>query len=51
VYVLTREAGLPLADSDGPFDRDQFERAKRLFGATEEASGRSSTPKTQGFDE
>ena len=34
VYVLSREAGLPLPDSDGPFEREQFERAKRLFGAT-----------------
>lgn len=31
VYVLSREAGLPLPDADGPFERDQFERAKRLF--------------------
>lgn len=31
VYVLSREAGLPLPDPDGPFERAQFERAQRLF--------------------
>jgi hypothetical protein len=33
VYVLSREAGLPLPDADGPFEREQFERGKQLFGA------------------
>ncbi|MGY3341552.1 hypothetical protein [Bradyrhizobium sp. USDA 4470] len=28
VYVLSREAGLPLPDPDGPFERAQFERAR-----------------------
>jgi hypothetical protein len=38
VYVLTCEAGLPLPDSDGPFERAQFERAKRMFGAARRES-------------
>jgi hypothetical protein len=38
VYVLSRKAGLPLPDTDGPFEREQFERAKRLFGAASRAS-------------
>jgi hypothetical protein len=42
VYVLSREAGLPLPDADGPFEREQFERAKRLFGAG--AGSRDSPP-------
>jgi hypothetical protein len=34
VYVLSREAGLPLPDFDGPFEREQFERARRLFAGS-----------------
>jgi hypothetical protein len=33
VYVLSREAGLPLPDFDGPFEREQFERARKLFAS------------------
>lgn len=36
VYVLARNAGLPLPDADGAFERQQFERAKRLFGRSDE---------------
>jgi hypothetical protein len=36
VYVFSREGGLPLPDSDGPFEREQFERAKRLFARVRE---------------
>jgi hypothetical protein len=35
VHVLSRQAGLPLPDSDDPFEREQFERARRLFGRDE----------------
>jgi hypothetical protein len=31
VYVLSREAGLPLPNSDGDFEAQQFDRAKKLF--------------------
>jgi hypothetical protein len=39
VYVLSRKAGLPLPDADGPFEREQFERARRLFGPCCDPSG------------
>ena len=35
VFVLSREARLPLPDPDGPFERQQFERAKKLFARTD----------------
>jgi hypothetical protein len=38
VFVLSREAHLPLPDSDGPFECQQFERAKKLFERTEARS-------------
>jgi hypothetical protein len=38
VYVLSRDAGLSLPDADGPFEREQFERAKRLFVDTNAGS-------------
>ncbi|MDF0498247.1 hypothetical protein [Bradyrhizobium yuanmingense] len=41
VYVLSREARLPLPDPDGPFERAQFERAKRLFAGVPGSSQRS----------
>lgn len=39
VYVLSRQAGLPLPDSDGPFERGEFERARRLFIGTSGSHG------------
>jgi hypothetical protein len=35
VFSLSREAHLPLPDPDGPFERQQFERAKKLFDPTD----------------
>lgn len=38
VFVLTREAGLPLPNPEGPFERSEFEKAKKLFARLREAS-------------
>jgi hypothetical protein len=38
VYVLSREAGLPLPDADGAFEQKQFEHAKKLFKPTDACS-------------
>jgi hypothetical protein len=39
VYVLTRDAGLGLPDPDGPFERQQFERVKKLFERVDAGAG------------
>jgi hypothetical protein len=31
VFALTRQANLPLPSPDGPLERSEFDKAKRLF--------------------
>lgn len=39
VFVLTREANLPLPNPDGPFERSEFEKAKKLFHRLRRTAG------------
>jgi hypothetical protein len=41
VFVLSRQAHLPLPDPDGPFERQQFERAKKLFAVSASSTRRA----------
>ena len=43
VYVLSREAGLPLPNSDGDFEAQQFDHAKKLFETSKGNQQRSAT--------